>query len=84
MLLSPRQRKQLIRLQFINDRSKAVANNLFNLHMEHLNCTVKTVIGHQGSNFIDHAEKCAGPIINVLCKQFDSISAIRKTHPGIT
>lgn len=47
--------------------------------MEHLNRTVKMMIGDYGSNFtpkaIVHAGKCASPVHNI-CQQFDQVSSV--------
>lgn len=78
-LLSPRQREQLLFSRFINTSGKEGANKASDLHMEHLNRTVKTAIGNQSSNLtpkvLTRIGKCAGPLFNV-CKQFDSISEV--------
>ena len=48
-LLPPRQRKQLIWSRFVNTKGKPGGNKPCDLHREHLNRTVKTVLG-QGTN----------------------------------
>ena len=79
-VLPPRQRKQLIWSRFVNTKGKPGGNKPCDLHMEHLNRTVKTILGHQGSNLtpksILRIGKCVGPLYNV-CKQFDTISSVR-------
>ena len=80
-VLPPRLREQLIWSRFVNTKGKAGDNKPCDLHMEHLNRTVKSVLGHQGSNLtpktIHRIGKCVGPLLNV-CKQFDAISSVRQ------
>ena len=77
----PRLREQMIWSRFVNTKGKAGGNKPCDLHMQHLNRTVKSVLGHQGSNLtprtILHIGKCVGPLLNV-CKQFDAISSVRQ------
>ena len=78
-LLSPRQREQLLWSRFINMNGRQGENKAADLHMEHLNRTIKTDIGHQSSNLtpkvLKRIGKCSGPLLNV-CEQFDSISRV--------
>ena len=78
-LLSPWQREQLLWSRFINMNGKEGESKAADLHMEHLNRTIKTAIGHQSSNLtpkvLKHIGKCSGPLLNV-CEQFDNISNV--------
>ena len=80
-VLPPRLREQMIWSRFVNTKGKAGDNKPCDLHMEHLNRTVKSVLGHQGSNLtprtILRIGKCVGPLLNI-CKQFDAISSVRQ------
>ena len=49
-LLSPRQREQLVWSRFVNTKGKPGANKPCDLHIEHLNRTVKTALSAQSSN----------------------------------
>ena len=49
-VLPPRLREQLIWSRFVNTKGKHRENKPCDLHMEHLNQTVKSVLGHEGSN----------------------------------
>lgn len=72
-LLSPRQREQLLWSRFINMNGRQGENKAADLHMEHLNRTIKTAIGHQSSltpKVLKRIGKCSGQLLNV-CEQFD-------------
>ena len=80
-LLSPRQREQLVWSRFVNTKGKPGANKPCDLHIEHLNRTVKTALSPQSSNLkpsaINRIGRCAGPL-NAVCQQCDSVSSVQK------
>ena len=70
-VLPHRLREQLIWSLFVNTKGKAGDNKPCDLHLEHLNWTVKSVLAHEGSNLtprtIHRIGKCVGPLRNI-CK----------------
>ena len=79
ILTTPRQREQLLWSRFVNTLGRPGTNIAADLHMEHLNRTVKSAIGKEMSNLtpkvIERVGKCAGPLTNI-CGQFDKISSL--------
>ena len=79
VLLSPRQREQLVWSRFINTSGKPGENKSCDIHMEHLNRIVKAAIGGLSSNVspksISRIGKCQGVLMKV-CNQFDTVSAV--------
>lgn len=71
-VLPPRLREQLICSRFVNTKGKAGEDKPCDQHMEHLNRTVKSVLGHQGSNLTQRAilriGKCVGPLLKGALK----------------
>lgn len=89
-VLSPRRREQLIWSRFVNTKGRPGANKPCDLHIEHLNRTVKSAMGSQSSNLtpsaITRIGRCAGPL-EAVCQQFDSVSSVRKAsgkHCGVS
>ena len=85
VLLPPRLREQLLWSRFINTTGKNGGNIAADLHMEHLNRTVKEALGHQFSNLHPHAILRTGKICGMLdsvCNAFDKESSVRSksTH----
>ena len=57
--------------RFINTQGKPGHNVPCDLHLEHVNCLVKTAVSHRGANVaITRVGRCAGPLMKV-CKQYD-------------
>ena len=78
-LSSPRVKQQLIWSRFVNTRGVPGGNIEMDLHMEHINRTIKLVLASQGSNLkprsIQRIGKIAGAL-EAVTKQFDQHSSV--------
>ena len=79
--LSPRQKEQLVWSRFVNYSGGAGANKAADLHMEHINRTMKAALGSQLSNItpraVARAGQAAGPLVNIAT-QFDNMATLLK------
>ena len=79
--LSPRQKEQLVWSRFVNYSGGAGANKAADLHMEHINWTMKAALGSQLSNItpraVARAGQAAGPLVNIAT-QFDNMATLLK------
>ena len=84
ILLPPRLRQQLIWSRFINTHGKQGKNIPCDLHLEHLNRSLKTTICNLGPNVvpkaIQRASRCIGDVISA-CHNYDRLCGI---HPAST
>ena len=81
VLLPPRLREQLIWSRFVNATGKEGGNVAADLHMEHLNRTVKGALGYQFSNLQSGAILRTGKVcglLNSVCSVFDEQSSVAK------
>ena len=72
--LSPRQSTQLKWSRFVNTKGRTGCNIPCDLHMEHLNRRLKTIIRNMGSNVTESSFKQAAASINVvnhICQRFE-------------
>lgn len=78
-IFSPRMQQQLIWSRFINTRGVPGGNKEMDLHMEHINRTVKLALASQGSNTkpnsILRIGKITGALLSIT-KQFDEHSHV--------
>ena len=82
VLLPPRLREQLLWSRFVNATGREGGNIVADLHMEHLNRTVKGALGNQFSNLHSGAILQTGRIcglLNSVCSVFDTQSSVAKT-----
>ena len=75
-LLPPRLREQLLRSRFINATGKEGGNIAADLHMEHLNRTVKRALAHQFSNLQPKAILRTGKICGILDSVVDKQTSV--------
>ena len=81
VLLPPRLREQLLWSRFVNATGREGGNIAADLHMEHLNRTVKGALGNQFSNLHSGAILRTGRIcglLNSVCSVFDTQSSVAK------
>ena len=81
VLLPPRLREQLIWSRFVNATGKEGGNVAADLHMEHLNRTVKGALGYQFSNLQSESVLRTGKIcglLNSVCSVFNEQSSVTK------
>lgn len=87
VLLPPRQREQLLWSRFVNTTGKKGGNVALDLHMEHLNRTVKGVLGRQFSNLHTQSLLRTGKLsgmLDAVCKVFDKESNVHKRSTSHT
>ena len=79
ILLPPRLSQQLLWSRFINTHGKQGRNIPCDLHLEHLNRSLKTAICSLGANIlpnaIERAGRCIGTVVS-LCHHFDTSCGI--------
>lgn len=82
VVLSPRQKMQLVWSRFVNTKGKPGCNVACDMHMEHMNRACKDVLAHLGANIsntsIVRVGRCIGPITKVT-ERFDSETNITPT-----
>lgn len=82
VVLSPREKMQLVWSRFVNTKGKPGCNVACDMHMEHMNRACKDILHHLGANIsnqsIVRAGKCIGPITKVT-ERFDSETNIAST-----
>ena len=83
IFLPPRLAEQLQWSQFINTHGQPGHNIPCDLHLEHLNRTLKTAICRLGANVAPHAieraGKCIGEVVSML-HHFDDISGVKPVN----
>ncbi len=83
-ILPPRLAQQLMWSRFVNTHNKPGCNIPCDLHLEHMNRTVKTAVQNLGANAtpkaITRIGRCVGPIMKV-CSHFDSNTNVAQ-HSG--
>ena len=85
VLLPPRLREQLKWSRFVNATGKEGGNVAADLHMEHLNRTVKGALGYQFSNLHSESILRTGKIcglLNSVCSVFDEQASVAKRSTG--
>ena len=82
VVLSPREKMQLVWSRFVNTKGKPGCNVACDMHMEHMNRACKDILVHLGANIsnksIVRAGRCIGPITKVT-QRFDSETNITPT-----
>ena len=80
--LPPRLAQQLLYSRFVNVHGREGCNIPCDLHMEHLNRTIKDTLQHLGANktecAITRASKCSH-LLNSLLHQFDTKTDVKMT-----
>ena len=74
-LLSPREKAQLRWSRFINTQGRQGCNIPCDLHMEHLNRRLKSIMRNMGANVTDRSISVAAKsigVVNNICKAFEN------------